>query len=655
MGGENLRLDIPTPNAYGAPESPQSQTAPLFSSGTSTPVLAGYASSRSSTQTFSAQHMKVPIVGMTGAMPAQSEISFSSKYSLSPDPARWDSHMLNEPDDELHRPDPRRDRKLDSAGTLFTARGIVNLGCLIILALGLISLFAVYPMVSYLVKRPSTTLGGYNLGGVNASGQVPEMGNFGLIDNDTPESAYYHTSLNDGSEWELVFSDEFNADGRSFYPGDDPYWEAVDLHYWGTNNLEWYSPDMITTNDGKLNITLARQKWRGMDYKGGMITSWNKFCFTGGYFVANVSLPGTSKVYGLWPAMWALGNLGRAGYGASLDGTWPYSYDTCDVGTLPNQTRPDGTPINATINGDKYNGDVLSYLPGQRLSACTCEGGCLVPSLHSPPILFISCPPFPLSSHSKPTTDPTHPGESHPGPKRKSSETDGKGQSGGYVGRAAPEIDVLEATVDAGTLIGHVSQSGQWAPFNYAYEWWNSTDNYKLFSNHSELNSYVGGVYQQSTSGLSITNQDCYSQGGGCYSVYGFEYIPGYNGYILWTNDNEPAWMIKSAGLAEDPRVEIGPRPVPVEPMYMIFNLGISPNFGAIDWDHLQFPTWMLVDWVRVYQPKGSRNVGCDPEGFPTAEYINTYIEAYTNPNLTTWIDDYGQVKPKNRLVDGCT
>lgn len=42
--------------------------------------------------------------------------------------------------------------------------------------------------------------------------------------------------------------------------------------------------------------------------------------------VANISLPGSSKVYGLWPAMWALGNLGRAGYGASLDGTWPYSY-----------------------------------------------------------------------------------------------------------------------------------------------------------------------------------------------------------------------------------------------------------------------------------------------------------------------------------------
>jgi hypothetical protein len=38
----------------------------------------------------------------------------------------------------------------------------------------------------------------------------------------------------------LVFSDEFNTDGRTFYPGDDPYWEAVDLHYWQTNNLEWF-------------------------------------------------------------------------------------------------------------------------------------------------------------------------------------------------------------------------------------------------------------------------------------------------------------------------------------------------------------------------------------------------------------------------------
>lgn len=106
------------------------------------------------------------------------------------------------------------------------------------------------------------TLGAYNLGGTNGSGQVPTMtGNWDLIDKDTPQEAYTIASYQDGSEYELVFSDEFNQDGRTFYPGDDPYWEAVNLHYWfvdfssftahiltdkcrlltrGTVDLEWY-------------------------------------------------------------------------------------------------------------------------------------------------------------------------------------------------------------------------------------------------------------------------------------------------------------------------------------------------------------------------------------------------------------------------------
>lgn len=37
-------------------------------------------------------------------------------------------------------------------------------------------------------------------------------------------------------EYQLVFSDEFNLDGRTFYPGDDPYFEAVDLNYHATSS-----------------------------------------------------------------------------------------------------------------------------------------------------------------------------------------------------------------------------------------------------------------------------------------------------------------------------------------------------------------------------------------------------------------------------------
>lgn len=121
-----------------------------------------------------------------------------------------------------------------------------------------------------------------------------------------------------------------------------------------------------------------------------------------------------------------MGNLGRAGYGATLEGMWPYTYDACDVGTAPNQTL-NGSPYLATVDGDSsYNG-ALSYLPGQKLSRCTCSG------------------------------------ESHPGPMH---------SDGTYVGRSAPEIDVFEAQitsqVSGGPIVGQVSQSSQWAPFNYA-------------------------------------------------------------------------------------------------------------------------------------------------------------------------------------------
>ncbi|CUA69628.1 Beta-glucan synthesis-associated protein KRE6 [Rhizoctonia solani] len=539
--------------------------------------------------------------------------TLSEKYQIGDNPFAY-GYGYSEADDELHTPDPKRDKQADKGGSFFTSRGAVNLGCLVFLIVGLVVLFAGYPLITYFTQRPFSTLGGYNLGGINATGQVPVMsGNFGLIDLDTPSEAYTRVSIDDGSEWDLVFSDEFNTDGRSFYPGDDPFWEAVDLHYWGTNNLEWYDPEAVTTGGGYLNITMRKMRTHDLNYQGGLISSWNKFCFTGGYIEANVSLPGKSTVYGLWPALWTMGNLGRAGYGASLDGMWPYSYDSCDIGTLANQTDPKTNgPAAVHTMGDPSNGNELSYLPGQRLSACTCPN------------------------------DPTH-----PGPKRK---------DGSFVGRSAPEIDIFEAQVDSGTLIGHVSQSGQWAPFNHLYSWFNNSENLKIYdSSVTQLNSYVGGVFQQSTSAVSVTDQKCYTQGGGCFSIYGFEYEPGNDGYITWVNDNKPAWTIRGAGMAADPVVEIGARPIPQEPMYIIVNLGISPNFGAIDFEHLQFPTWMLVDWIRVYQPKGKRNVGCDPEDFPTSSYINKYIEAYTNPNLTTWVDDFKQSIPPNRLIDTCT
>ncbi|KJA23118.1 glycoside hydrolase family 16 protein [Hypholoma sublateritium FD-334 SS-4] len=549
--------------------------------------------------------------------------SLSGKYALSPSPAQWGMPLLlnaenREPDDILHNPDPRNDGRINGRGSVITLRGLANLGCLLILALGIFALFACLPIYTHFTQTTQTNQGGFNLGGTNGTGQIPDLpGNFQLIDKDTPSSAYTYKAYEGGDEMELIFSDEFNADGRSFYPGDDPFWEAVDLHYWGTNDEEWYDPAQVTTKGGNLRITLDQvddlSLNHNMTYKSGMIQTWNKFCFTGGLLVASVQLPGSSDVSGFWPGVWSMGNLGRAGYGASVEGLWPYSYDSCDVGTLPNQTYPGtATPIAAMVNGDGEANGELSYLTGQRLSACTC------------------------------------PGESHPGPMR---------EDGSYVGRAAPEIDILEATVTDG--VGYGSLSAQLAPFNAKYTpYMGTADNTTIViydANRTVLNTYQGGRYQQTISGLGLTNPNCYERPGTCFALYGFEYRPGFdNAYITWINEVR-SWTLYSSALVADSAVEISQRLIPVEPMYIITNLGISEGFGLIDTANLVFPATMLVDYIRLYQRKGETNVGCNPDDFPTAAYIDTYKEVYSNPNLTVWAD-YKQPWPKNRLsATGCT
>ncbi|PPQ67320.1 hypothetical protein CVT25_005904 [Psilocybe cyanescens] len=549
--------------------------------------------------------------------------NLSSEFSFSPDPRQWGLALAP---DLIESDDDQYTALKDGDGfiTRLSVRGVGNVGCLLLVIAGLLALFIGYPVVTFYIPPVlDSTIS------INSTGQVPQLiGNQGLIDEHTPREAYTRNAWNDiATEMQLVFSDEFNMDGRSFYPGDDPYWEALDLHYWATNNLEWYDPGAVTTKNGSLVITLSQKETHGLDYEGGlfttaplnnrdltpslgMLTSWNKFCFTGGYVETSVQLPGASNILGLWPAIWSMGNLGRAGYGASLEGLWPYTYDSCDVGTVANQTV-NGLPVAATINGDAGKGDALSYLPGQRLSRCTCSG------------------------------------ESHPGPKH---------SDGTFVGRSAPEIDVFEAQVTEETLIGQVSQSAQWAPFNAGYLWNNTPANMVITDpNITQINTFVGSGTQQATSLTSITNPNCYEQSGACYSLYGFEYRPGFdNGYITWVANNKTSWTLNAPGMGPDPSVEISARPVAKEPMYLIANLGMSRSFGPVDLAHLTFPVHMKVDYIRVYQPKNAINIGCDPKEFPTKKYIDRYNEAYVNPNLTTWVDDYQQSWPKNSFLKQC-
>ena len=100
-------------------------------------------------------------------------------------------------------------------------------------------------------------------------------------------------------------------------------WEAVDLNYWQTRDLEWYDPDAATTKGGKLEITLSEQPIHNLNFRSGMLQTWNKLCFNGGFYVEiSASMPGDTVASGMWPGLWSMGNLGRAGYGATNDGMW---------------------------------------------------------------------------------------------------------------------------------------------------------------------------------------------------------------------------------------------------------------------------------------------------------------------------------------------
>lgn len=49
------------------------------------------------------------------------------------------------------------------------------------------------------------------------------------------------------------------------------------------------------------------------------------------------------------------------------------------------------------------------------------------------------------------------------------------------------------------------------------------------------------------------------------------------------------------------------------------------------------FPAEMLIDYVRVYQRDGETNIGCNPPDYPTTDYINNHLEAYSSAYQTSF------------------
>lgn len=198
------------------------------------------------------------------------------------DPALDDDKIVDA-DDELHR--------IEDPHFRLSWRGIANIGLLVALIAALLCLFILYPVVIFVRDRSRNVAIESNIH-INSTGQQAVLFQMpDLIDKDTPDSVKTRTGF-DGKSYNLVFSDEFNSDGRTFYPGDDPFWEAVDLWYGATEDLEWYDPKNAFTRGGNLVLLIENVENHGLDYRSAMLQSWNKFCFTHGYIEVNISLPG---------------------------------------------------------------------------------------------------------------------------------------------------------------------------------------------------------------------------------------------------------------------------------------------------------------------------------------------------------------------------
>lgn len=158
-----------------------------------------------------------------------SVLSFDDKYpSEKPRgmiPYIFDPDLANDgPKDEVDR----LHEEEFYTGSSFSWRGLLNVVSLVTLILLILCLFIFYPTFEA-VQNAARLLAQDTDKHINGTGQAAVLFQMPqLVDVDTPDNVKTRTGY-DGKSYSLVYSDEFNKDGRTFYPGDDPYWEAVDL------------------------------------------------------------------------------------------------------------------------------------------------------------------------------------------------------------------------------------------------------------------------------------------------------------------------------------------------------------------------------------------------------------------------------------------
>jgi hypothetical protein len=484
----------------------------------------------------------------------------------------------------------------------------------------------------------------------------------GWIDEDTPKEKRTTTSLIDGSEYQLVMSDEFSEKGRTFKDGDDPTWTALDksdddssaagggsLHFYNSSNIK-------ITDDGQLEILteLDKTEWRHYDivkkkykhvtkyFKSGMLQSWDKFCFTGGIVEVDVIFPGDPYIGGVWPAIWLLGNLGRATYEASTNNIWPWSYDTCDRDQQEAQTVSacnvqNHFGLNAFQGRGATEIDLVEVMTGYSEEP--------LPATEPP----VRMPYADLTLQVAPGITDNRP-QSGQQPRRDTALTN----NGHTEWLAQTWYEGLE--VSGNTTLN---------PFFYGTYLGETKPEEPVSRNKNQVfqADAVGAMHQLTPAHFNRKH------------TFRLEWQPGEGGRLDWfvkdhklnatasmEGDGKGQDWLKAFSIKDESLKNVTGAQIPIEPSYLIFNTGVSSTWGfpydvpddcekCYDCSNATcacafYPGFcsmmkkskvaMYIDHVRVYQSNDDsahvgkpHTVGCDPVEYPTKEFIEGHQYRY--------------------------
>ncbi|KAG6865072.1 hypothetical protein C0991_005301 [Blastosporella zonata] len=208
-----------------------------------------------------------------------------------------DDNEPNDEDDLLHDP---AGKMMHDSGRPMSLRGIVNFTAIILLLCALLSLFVVYPVYSFYHSNGLEALIVGNTR-INSTGQassapfdprsqIPLTSLTAWIDPATPQDVLTRTGK-DGVMYDIVFSDEFNIDDRSFYEDADPVWEAADD--------QLHDPRLVTTRNGYLilesrNVPLGGRSKGVAAHLSGLLHQRTAVCLHGGFVEIAVASPSSS-------------------------------------------------------------------------------------------------------------------------------------------------------------------------------------------------------------------------------------------------------------------------------------------------------------------------------------------------------------------------